>query len=106
MQSVGGIKTLTARDVHITYSTGETLPKQRTSSSIQWMNYSEKNIPDPILNEGEKGMFWKRMPESTYIYKKERTAQKALKDRLPLFLVPRVLNTYPPWPILLNAYRH
>lgn len=74
MQSVGGIKSLTARDLHITYST---MPKQPTSSSIQWMNYSEKNIPDPILNEGETGMFWKRMPESTYIYKKAKNCSES-----------------------------
>ncbi|XP_072000501.1 tigger transposable element-derived protein 1-like [Engystomops pustulosus] len=45
-------------------------------------------LPDQVFNVDETGLFWKKMPDRTYISKEEKSApgHKASKDRLTLLL--------------------
>ncbi|XP_064083041.1 tigger transposable element-derived protein 1-like [Macrobrachium nipponense] len=48
----------------------------------------EEYLPEQIFNVDETGLFWKRMPERTYIHKEASSMPgfKAFKDRLTLLL--------------------
>ena len=48
----------------------------------------EGYLPEQIFNVDETGLYWKRMPDRTYIHKEAKTMPgfKAYKDRLTLLL--------------------
>lgn len=47
-----------------------------------------KYVPEQIFNAGEKGLYWKRMPDRTFFSMGEKTAPgfKVAKERLTLLL--------------------
>lgn len=56
----------------------------KLAALIEEENYS----PEQVFNVDETGLFWKRMPDRTYISREEKTSSgfKAAKDRLTLLL--------------------
>jgi hypothetical protein len=48
----------------------------------------ESNLPEQIFSVEETSIFWKQMPEGTFIYEeaKERTSFKAFNDRTAVLL--------------------
>ncbi|KAM4694159.1 tigger transposable element-derived protein 1-like isoform 1-T2 [Discoglossus pictus] len=61
-------------------------------------------LPEQIFNVDESGLFWKKMPERTYISKEEKSVlgHKAAKDRLTLLLGGNASGDFKLKPLLVN----
>ena len=59
--------------------------------------------PQQVFNMDETGLQWKRMPESTYITKEEKSAPgfKAFRDRFTLLLGANLMGDYKLKPVLV-----
>lgn len=63
-------------------------------------------LPEQVFNADESGLFWKKMPDRTFISKEERTASgfKASKDRITVMLCTNSSGTCKFKPLLLNKF--
>jgi len=68
-------------------------------------NLTEENgfLPQQIFNIDETGLFWKRMPDQSFIAKEEKTLPgfKVAKDRLTLMLGCNCLGDFKLKPLLV-----
>lgn len=62
--------------------------------------------PDQVFNADETGLFWKKMPDRTYIAKSEKKASgfKASKDRVTLLLCSNASGDKILKPLLVNRF--
>ena len=63
-------------------------------------------LPDQVFNADETGLFWKKMPDRTYIAKSEKKASgfKASKDRITLLLCSNASGDRILKPLVINRF--
>ncbi|XP_064090764.1 tigger transposable element-derived protein 1-like [Macrobrachium nipponense] len=94
LASVGWFKRFKKRfQLHSVRVTGEAASADEEGASkfvdsLDEMITDEEYLPEQIFNVDETGLFWKRMPERTYIHKEASSMPefKAFKDRLTLLV--------------------
>ncbi|XP_062888939.1 tigger transposable element-derived protein 1-like [Mobula hypostoma] len=74
-------------------------------SALSKIIYEEGYLPEQVFNVAETGLFWKRMPDRTFISKEENSAPgfKASKDRLTLLLGGNAAGDFKLKPLLVYS---
>jgi hypothetical protein len=63
--------------------------------SLDKLNLEENYLSKQIFNVNETSLFWKRIPERTFIHKEAKSVPgfKAFKDRITVLLREKVAGT-------------